>query len=152
MVIAYSQPKVGEVPELTEVANLLRTGRLEFLEDVDADARAYDGVRAARSQMKANTDDLDRRRAWVTAVRGAIAVPLGVARRATGLHAALARVGPQTKELLRSDFLSALALFTAAETGGLANAEVNIGDLEGAGEDASGIRAEIARLRASELE
>jgi glutamate formiminotransferase / formiminotetrahydrofolate cyclodeaminase len=147
MVLAYSIDPKAPAEDLATTRASLEEGRRRFLVLVGEDSRAYEGVRAARRARKEKSGDSAAEAAYREALREAAGVPLETARRAHGLAAQLAGVGPRTKAALASDLTSALALFRAAQEGALANVAINLRDLAAAGEPTAALEAEIARLQ-----
>ena len=146
MVLAYSIDAARPDPPLAELRERLERGRLRLLELVDEDAQSYEAVRTARRARKERPGPAADA-AYLSAVRGATQVPLGTARLAAELAVELERVRGRTKAALSSDLVTALALFTAAIEGALANVAINLEDLKTQGEQIAEIESEIARLR-----
>jgi len=148
MVIAYSIDPAKPAEDLTAVAHSLTEGRHRFLELADEDAQSYDGVRTAKKARKEHANDPAYQAAYASALEHSANVPLETARRAVELSRRLAAVGERTRAALKSDLTTSLALFRAAAEGALANVEVNLADLKGAGRPTESFESEIARLRA----
>jgi glutamate formiminotransferase/formiminotetrahydrofolate cyclodeaminase len=147
MVLAYSIDPKNPADDRTAVQRRLTDGRRRMLELVEEDARAYESVRSARKGRKEKPGDATADAAYLTALRGAVAVPLETARLATDLSVALESVRTRTKTALASDFVSAIALFRAATEGALANVAINLDDLKAAGVPTAEVESEVARLR-----
>jgi glutamate formiminotransferase/formiminotetrahydrofolate cyclodeaminase len=150
MVLAYSIDPATPADDLRETQRRLTEGRRRLLALVEEDARSYDAVRAARKARKERPGTAASEAAYLSALRGAAAVPLETARLATDLAVALEAVRSRTKRALASDLVSALALFRAATDGALANVAINLDDLKAAGEPTAEVEAELARLRSKE--
>ncbi len=148
MVVAYSQTADAPEPALANLATALETARREFLAGVDRDTAAYESVRTARRALKTAPDDADAKARYVGALRDAIEVPLSTAKRCRELAELLETARPRLKVALASDLTTALALLEAAATGALANATINLPDLEKAGGEAGALRSEVERLAA----
>jgi glutamate formiminotransferase / formiminotetrahydrofolate cyclodeaminase len=148
MVVLYSQPPGASASALSELGAWLAGARRAFLDGVDDDSRAYEELRSARRALKAAPDDPAARTRLATAVARAAEVPLETARRARLTARRLAEAKDGLKAALGSDLTTALALLDAAAVGALANATINLPDLERAGLPTEAIRAEIAALGA----
>lgn len=147
MVVAYSQPKERVDPTLEKVHRTLDDTRREFIEGVDRDSRAYEGLRRARRALREAPEDARRKSAYALSVAEAIETPLGVARAARNGARALHSVLDRLRPTLESDRMTAMALFEAAAQGALANATINLPDAESAGLAISEWQGEIDRLR-----
>jgi len=147
MVLAYSIDRTHPQAELVAVRALLTENRTRLLLLADEDSRAYDRVRVARKAIKEKPGDPAVQQQLLAALRGAASVPLDTARLTHELAMRLESVRAQTKALLVSDLITALALFRAATEGALANVMVNLDDLRTAGESVAALEAEVARIR-----
>ncbi|HTT34372.1 MAG TPA: cyclodeaminase/cyclohydrolase family protein, partial [Thermoplasmata archaeon] len=88
------------------------------------------------------------RDALAGAVERAIDVPLETARRARAVAERLRAVAPRLKATLGSDLATAFALLEAARAGGVANARINLPDLEALGRPTATRAAAIASVAA----
>ena len=147
MVVAYSTTPAMPNPELADLAAHLAESRAALLAGVDQDAAAYEGLRTARRALKAAPEDTEAAKRYESSVRTAIEVPLDTARRARAVTHSLVAKRPVLKSALASDLSTALALLEAATAGALANASINLPDLEKTGASAEAYRSEIDRLR-----
>jgi len=146
MVLAYSFGPKKPDAELAALHATFGDARERFLRLAEDDARSYDSVRAALRRKKESPDDPAASAQVVTALRGAVAVPLETARRARELAASLSAVRARTNPQLVSDLVTSLALFRSAAEGALANVGINLDDLKKAGEPVGEIEGEVARL------
>jgi glutamate formiminotransferase/formiminotetrahydrofolate cyclodeaminase len=146
MVLAFSRPADGGPSDLAEAQRELADVRQRFLELVDEDARAFEAVRGARKQRRANPSDPAAGRAWSDAVRRASEVPLETARLARRGHDRLLRHKTAVKPSIASDLVTALALLQAAREGALANVAINLDDLREAGLPTADLEAEMQAL------
>jgi len=147
MVLSYSYGPKNPDAELEALHASFGVARDRFLRLAEEDSRSYESVRNARRQRKEHPEDPGAGAAIVTALRGAVAVPLETARLARERSAALAAVRGRTRAALSSDLVTALALFRSAAEGALANVGINVDDLKAAGESTAEIDAEVERLR-----
>ena len=147
MVLAYSTDPKASDTEVRATQDALTAGRRRFLALVEEDAGSYEAVRAARRQRKERPGDPAAEASYLTALRGAAAVPLETARLAQELAVRLESIRSRTKPALGSDLVTALGLFRAATEGALANVAINLDDLRAAGEPTAAVEAELARLR-----
>jgi glutamate formiminotransferase/formiminotetrahydrofolate cyclodeaminase len=147
MVLAYSIDPATPPDDLRALRDRLGDGRRRMLALVEEDASSYEAVRSARKARKERPGEAAAQAAYLTALRGAAAVPLETARLAEDLAVALEAVRSRTKTALASDLVTALALFRAATEGALANVAINLDDLKTAGEPTAEVEAELARLR-----
>jgi glutamate formiminotransferase / formiminotetrahydrofolate cyclodeaminase len=146
MVIAYSGTATQLPAELEGLARELDEGRAQFLALAEADALAYDAVRAARKARKEHPEDPASGRAWEAAVRRASEVPLDTARLAKRLANGLERQRSKTKATVGSDLVSALALLRASKEGALSNVAINLDELKEAGLPYADLSAEAERV------
>lgn len=118
----------------------LDTARMFFAEAVRRDAEAFSEVMAAYKQPKeTRVPQLDE------ALRAAAEVPLEVAERAAHLTVQLRSLAQAAPSRFGSDVETALVLAAAAQSGALANVDINLESMK----DAS--RADEIRLRAAVL-
>jgi glutamate formiminotransferase / formiminotetrahydrofolate cyclodeaminase len=146
MVLAYSYGPTKPDEELARLHASLGEARARFLRLAEDDSRSYESVRTARRLQKSAPEDPASREAVISALRGAIAVPLETARQARQHASTLAAVRARTRAALSSDLVTALALFRAAAEGALANVAVNLDDLKASGVATGEYEAEIVRL------
>lgn len=104
--------------------------REELKAAVDADAESYNSVMAAYKQAKTASDEKTAEASIETALKGATAVPLGVAEKAQEVASITTSLEPITNPNMKSDLTTALALAKAARTGALANVEINLASLK----------------------
>ena len=104
--------------------------REELKAAVDADAESYNSVMAAYKQAKTASDEKTAEASIETALKGATAVPLGVAEKAQEVASITKSLEPITNPNMKSDLTTALALAKAARTGALANVEINLASLK----------------------
>ena len=130
MVLAYSLSKEAPDPEILQVLEELKLHREALLSAVDADATAYEAVRAARKRAKEAPGT--EAAGVAAALRTAAEVPLETARTARHSATLLGSVRGKVKATVASDLTTALALLRAAVDGALANVEINLQDLAAA--------------------
>lgn len=104
--------------------------REELKAAVDADAESYNSVMAAYKQAKVAPDEKSAQATIDAALKGATAVPLGVAEKAQEVASIAKSLEPITNPNMKSDLTTALALAGAARTGALANVEINLASLK----------------------
>lgn len=117
-----------------------------FLELANADTDAYEAVRTARRERKANPTQPEAQKAFVDALRKAAEVPLDTARLARRVHDRLGAHREQTNAALGSDLVSGLGLLRAAAEAALANVSINLTDLRAEGIPVGDLEAERDRL------
>lgn len=149
MVLAYSVSAKSPSPELDASRAMCARARSEFVRAMKDDAAAYEAVRAARRALQDGPEDAARQRGYRDALRLAAEVPLATARSSVALSIELTRVGPRTRTGLSSDLTTAIALLGAARAGALANVQINLVDLQAAGESVDEFAAEAERLRSA---
>ncbi|MGI0054987.1 MAG: cyclodeaminase/cyclohydrolase family protein [Thermoplasmata archaeon] len=149
MVLAYSVSAKSPSPELDASRAMCARARSEFVRAMKDDAAAYEAVRAARRALRDGPEDAARQRGYRDALRLAAEVPLATARSSVALSIELTRVGPRTRTALSSDLTTAIALLGAARAGALANVQINLVDLQAAGESVDEFAAEAERLRSA---
>jgi glutamate formiminotransferase/formiminotetrahydrofolate cyclodeaminase len=147
MVLAYSLPAENPSGPLVAVLGVLESERRELIGLIDADADAYEAVRATRKAVRAAPAAPEVGRAWEEALRRAAEVPLATARRAERLLELLETHRHATKPTVGSDLVTALALLRAAKEGALANVATNLDELRGKGLPVGDLTAELERLR-----
>ncbi|MFZ0830716.1 MAG: glutamate formimidoyltransferase [Thermoplasmata archaeon] len=147
MVVGYSTPlKQTPSPALAALAKELIESRGTFLELANADTDAYEAVRTARRERKANPTQPEAQKAFVDALRKAAEVPLDTARLARRVHDRLGAHREQTNAALGSDLVSGLGLLRAAAEAALANVSINLTDLRAEGIPVGDLEAERDRL------
>jgi glutamate formiminotransferase len=130
MVADMSRTKKAYVqyaPRLSEAVSQLNRLREQLKAAVDADAEAYNSVMKAYKEAKTeghNDPRIDE------ALKGATAVPLGVAEKAAEVRKLLAKLRSISNPNMASDLQVAEALCRAAIEGGLANVEINLQSLK----------------------
>ncbi|MGA7847210.1 MAG: cyclodeaminase/cyclohydrolase family protein, partial [Thermoplasmata archaeon] len=133
-------------PALAALAKELIESRGTFLELANADTDAYEAVRTARRERKANPTQPEAQKAFVDALRKAAEVPLDTARLARRVHDRLGAHREQTNAALGSDLVSGLGLLRAAAEAALANVSINLTDLRAEGIPVGDLEAERDRL------
>ena len=113
---------------------------------VDADAESYNSVMKAYKAAK-TTDEKSGEGLIEAALKGATAVPLGVAEKAHEVAQMVKLLEPITNPNMKSDLTTASALAQAAITGALANVEINLSSLKDE-TFAAEVRQRTSRLRA----
>jgi glutamate formiminotransferase / formiminotetrahydrofolate cyclodeaminase len=126
------------IASLTPLREQLKTA-------VDADAESYNSVMKAYKAAK-TTDEKSGEALIQEALKGATAVPLGVAEKAYEVAQIVKLLGPITNPNMKSDLTTASALAHAAITGALANVEINLASLRD-GTFAAEVGQRTARLR-----
>jgi len=111
------------------IASLSRL-REELKAAVDADAASYNSVMKAYKSARTAADEKSGEGLIEAALKGATAVPLGVAERAYEVAQIVHLLEPITNPNMKSDLVTASALAGAAVTGALANVEINLGSLK----------------------
>ncbi len=147
MVIAYSMPAGTPTGPLAPVREQLADARTGFLELVDADARSYEAVRAARRALRPDPTNGELQRAWEGALRRAAEVPLDTARLASRVRKLLETHRAATNTAVGSDLVTALSLLRSAQEGALANVATNLEELVAKGLTVGDLTAELERLR-----
>jgi glutamate formiminotransferase len=104
--------------------------REELKAAIDADAEAYDSVMKAYKTAKTATDGNSGEALIDAALKGATAVPLGVAEKAHQVAQLANGLGPITNPNMKSDLTTASALAMAAVTGALANVDINLASIK----------------------
>jgi glutamate formiminotransferase len=134
--------------QLSSAVERLAVLREELAAAIDGDAESYNAVmkayKAARELGDSGKDVVN------AALRGAAAVPLGVAERASEVRQIAEGLRRVSGPMMASDLTTAIALAGAAVTGALANVEINLGSIEGGSEEDLTFVAE-GRRRAAEL-
>jgi glutamate formiminotransferase len=97
---------------------------------VDADAASYDSVMKAYKAARTAADEKSGEALIEAALKGATAVPLGVAEKAYEVAQIVNLLQPITNPNMKSDLTTAQALARAAVTGALANVEINLSSLK----------------------
>lgn len=152
MALAYSEPAggpSGAPSAIGEAQTGFLAARDRCLERIDADARAYESVGAARRALRAAPGDAAARAAWEAALRSSAEVPLATAREAAAIGRSLDALRGRIKPALDSDRATAMALLRAAREGALANVAANLAELHAAGFATDDLRAELARQQDS---
>ena len=120
---AYAQ----HAPRLSEAISRLSRLREELKAAIDADAESYNSVMKAYKAAKSEGDSdthIDE------ALKGATAVPLGVAEKAAEIRKLVKELRSISNPNMASDLTVAEALCKAAIEGGLANVEINLQSLK----------------------
>ena len=116
---AYAQHE----PQLSGVIGKLATLREELKAAIDEDAAAFNQVMKAYKDAKASAGG---EHMVESALKGAAAVPLGVAEKSAAVARLVEELRPVTSPNMASDLTVAEALLHAAVTGALANVEINL--------------------------
>jgi glutamate formiminotransferase / formiminotetrahydrofolate cyclodeaminase len=109
--------------ELSAAIGRLAQLRGELKSAIDADAESYNSVMKAYKPAKESSDN---GRAISAALHQATGVPLGVAEAAFEVERIAASLRAITNPKMSSDLTTAIALAKAAQTGALANVEINL--------------------------
>lgn len=136
--LQYESQLSAAIASLTPLREQLKSA-------IDADAESYDSVMKAYKSAKA-TDEKSGTAMIEVALKGATAVPLGVAEKAHEVAQIVKMLGPITNPNMKSDLTTASALAGAAITGALANVEINLASLKDES-FAADVRQRTARLR-----
>ena len=96
---------------------------------VDADAESYNSVMQAYKAARTAADEKSGSEGIEAALKGATAVPLGVAEKAHEVAQIVNLLGPITNPNMKSDLTTALALADAAVIGSLSNVEINLASI-----------------------
>jgi formiminotetrahydrofolate cyclodeaminase len=104
--------------------------REELKAAIDADAASYNSVMAAYRQAKSAADEKAGEALIEASLKEATLVPLSVAEKSRQIAEITQSLGPITNPNMKSDLTTALALARAAETGALANVEINLASLK----------------------
>lgn len=96
---------------------------------VDADADSYNSVMKAYKAGK-STDEKSAETMIETALKGATAIPLGVAEKSYEVAQIVKLLEPITNPNMKSDLTTASALAEAAIKGALANVEINLSSMK----------------------
>lgn len=139
---AYAQ----YAPQLSDAIAQLARLREELKAAIDADAESYNNVMKAYKAVKGEADaDADAQ--IDAALKGATAVPLGVAEKAAEVRKLVAKLRSISNPNMASDLSVAESLCRAAIEGGLANVEINLQSLKDQ-QFAAGVRKRTAELQA----
>jgi glutamate formiminotransferase / formiminotetrahydrofolate cyclodeaminase len=133
MVASMSRGKKAYLPyesQLSAAIARLTPLREELKSAVDADAESYNSVMQAYKQAKIATDETSSQAVIESALKKATAVPLSVAEKAHEVAQIAQSLGAITNPNMQSDLTTALALARAAQTGALANVEINLASLK----------------------
>ena len=120
---AYAQ----HAPQLSEAIAQLTSLREELKAAIDADAESYNSVMKA---YKAAKTESGGEKQIDAALKGATAVPLGVAQKAAEVRKLVAKLRSISNPNMASDLTVAESLCKAAIEGGLANVEINLQSLK----------------------
>jgi glutamate formiminotransferase/formiminotetrahydrofolate cyclodeaminase len=113
---------------------------------VDADAESYNSVMKAYKASRAASDANAGEAVIEEALKGATAVPLGVAEKSREVAQIARLLEPITNPNMKSDLATAIALSEAAITGALANVEINLASIKDQ-HFAAEIRERVKRVR-----
>ncbi|MGA9565342.1 MAG: glutamate formimidoyltransferase [Candidatus Korobacteraceae bacterium] len=113
--------------QLSDAIARLAEIREELKAAIDADAASFTEVMAAFKKLK---DNPDAQQEVDAAMKKATLIPLTVAERASEVGKILESLRPITNPKMASDLTVGVALARSAVEGGLANVEINLGDLQ----------------------
>jgi len=116
--------------QLSAAIARLASLREELKAAIDADAASYNSVMAAYKQAKSAADEKAGEALIEASLKEATLVPLSVAEKARQIGEIAQSLEPITNPNMKSDLTTALALARAAETGALANVEINLASLK----------------------
>jgi glutamate formiminotransferase / formiminotetrahydrofolate cyclodeaminase len=139
---AYAQYETQLGAALARLTSL----REELKDAIDADAESYNAVMKAYKEARGASDEKAGGALIETALKQAIAVPLGVAGKASEVEQIAQTLDPITNPNMKSDLTTARALARAAITGALANVDINLESMKDAG-FAAEIRQRTAIIR-----
>jgi glutamate formiminotransferase/formiminotetrahydrofolate cyclodeaminase len=141
---AYAQYEA----QLSEALGRLALLREELTSAIDADAEAYSAVVKAYKAAKESANGAGLVSA---ALQLAAEVPLGVAEKAAEIERIATALKPISSPNMKSDLTSAIALAQAAQTGAIANVEINLESLKGGTREVESFvqqtRSRVAALR-----
>jgi glutamate formiminotransferase len=120
--LQYESQLSAAIASLTPLREQLKSA-------VDADADSYNSVIKAYKTAK-SADEKSAEAMIETALKGATAVPLGVAEKSHEVAQIVKLLEPITNPHMKSDLTTASALAAAAITGALANVEINLSSLK----------------------
>jgi glutamate formiminotransferase len=123
---AYAQYE----PQLSAAIAQLTPLREELKASIAADAESYNSVMKAYKAAKTAADEKSSQALIEAALKGATAVPLGVAEKAHQIVLLSKSLEPITNPNMKSDLRTASALATAAITGALENVEINLASIK----------------------
>jgi len=104
--------------------------REELKAAIDADAESYNSVMKAYKLAKTAVDEASGEALIEAALKQATLVPLTVAEKAHEITKISKSLDPITNPNMKSDLTTAVALAGAAQTGALANVEINLKSLK----------------------
>jgi len=130
MVAAMSRGKKAYLQQEAPLSEAI--ARLTILREglklaIDADAESYNVVMRAYKGAK---EQPDAARSINAALQQATSVPLGVAQNAAEIGRIVAALRPITNPNMASDLTTATALARAAQTGALANVDINLSSMK----------------------
>jgi glutamate formiminotransferase/formiminotetrahydrofolate cyclodeaminase len=131
--------------QLTAAIASLTPLREDLKAAVDADAESYNFVMKAYKEAK-TAHEKSAEAMIETALKGATAVPLGVAEKSYEVAQIVKLLEPITNPNMKSDLTTASALATAAITGAMANVDINLASLKDETFSAE-VRQRTSRLR-----
>jgi glutamate formiminotransferase/formiminotetrahydrofolate cyclodeaminase len=131
--------------QLTAAIASLTPLREDLKAAVDADAESYNSVMKAYKEAK-TAHEKSAEAMIETALKGATAVPLGVAEKSYEVAQIVKLLEPITNPNMKSDLTTASALATAAITGAMANVDINLASLKDETFSAE-VRQRTSRLR-----
>ena len=143
MVLAYSAAKDEVAPD--PARERFEAARTRFLALVELDAQAYADTVVARRATK-NEPGPESEQAFTAAIRHAADVPLETARLAFERAQELRDLGGRVRSVMKSDWSVALAMFSVAREGAIANVNINLDDLRERGADIADLEAALVEL------
>jgi glutamate formiminotransferase/formiminotetrahydrofolate cyclodeaminase len=149
MVASMSRGKKAYVQfeaQLSAAIARLTPLREELKAAIDADAESYNAVMQAYKSARSSSDAAAADALIDAVLKGATAVPLGVAEKANEISRIAASLIPITNPNMKSDLTTSLALAKAAIEGAMANVEINLSSLKDAA-FAEQVRQRVALIR-----
>lgn len=130
MVAGLSHKKKSQAAfagQLSDALAVLRASAEALTKAIDLDASSFEAVMAAYKSPRSTSDEEVAREAAIqSALQGAAAVPLEVARRAADVFDALSRLKPIASPSMSSDVKVGRLLAAAAAEGALENVRINL--------------------------
>jgi glutamate formiminotransferase/formiminotetrahydrofolate cyclodeaminase len=121
--VQYESQLSAAIASLTPLREQLKAA-------VDADAESYNSVMKAYKAARTVSDEKSGEALIQQALKGATAVPLGVAEQSYEVAQIAKMLEPITNPNMKSDLTTAQALAHAAIRGALANVEINLASLQ----------------------
>jgi glutamate formiminotransferase len=138
---------IHHVDKLSDHLAVLRRVTDELAAAIDRDACSYDSVIAAFKLPNSRSEEIEKRDAAIqAATKGAVEVPLEVARKSADLRDRLVQLEAISPASMKSDLLVARLMALAGANGALANVEINLDSLKDVPYVAA-MRTKVAELR-----